>query len=47
MGYLPDDIQVTDPETLKDHLTIYKENSYIRNLLSAYAARFPAKVTVL
>ncbi len=44
MGYLPSDIQITDPLSLKDHLTIYKENSIIRNLVYGFAARFPAKV---
>jgi DNA polymerase-3 subunit epsilon len=47
MGYLPADIQVNDLELLKDQLTIYKENSYIRNLVNSYAARFPGKVVHL
>lgn len=47
MGYIPADAQLTDIETLKDYLTIYKENSYIRNLVNGYAARFPAKVVRL
>jgi DNA polymerase-3 subunit epsilon len=46
MGYLPADVQVTDPGTLKDHLTVYKENSVIRNLILGYAARFPSKVVL-
>jgi DNA polymerase III subunit epsilon len=44
MGYLRDDIQITDPEMLKDFLTPYKENIFIRNLINGYAARFPEKV---
>jgi DNA polymerase-3 subunit epsilon len=44
MGYIPGDIQISDAETLKDHLTVYKENSFIRNLVNGYAARFPGKV---
>jgi DNA polymerase-3 subunit epsilon len=44
MGYIPEDAQITNPETLKDYLTVYKENSVIRNLISGYAARFPGKV---
>jgi DNA polymerase-3 subunit epsilon len=44
MGYIPTDIQITDPLSLKDHLTIYKENSTIRNLVYGFAARFPSKV---
>ncbi|MFC0771577.1 exonuclease domain-containing protein [Terrimonas alba] len=44
MGYIPSDIQVTEPEMLKDLLTPYKENLFIRNLVNGYAARFPEKV---
>jgi DNA polymerase-3 subunit epsilon len=47
MGYLPDDVQINSPEELKDYLTIYKENSYIRNLVIGYAARYPEKIVVL
>lgn len=46
MGYLPAELELTDPEKLKGHLTIYKENSYIRNMVNGYAARFPSKVTL-
>ena len=44
MGYIPADVQITDPDLLKDYLTAYKENSFIRNLVNGYAARFPSKV---
>jgi DNA polymerase III subunit epsilon len=44
MGYIPADAQITNPDMIKDYLTIYKENSYIRNLVNGYAARFPSKV---
>ena len=44
MGYLPADVQLTDAEMLKDHITQYKENSFIRNLINGYVARFPGKV---
>ncbi len=44
MGYIPADAQITNPDLLKDYLTTYKENSFIRNLVHGYAARFPAKV---
>jgi DNA polymerase-3 subunit epsilon len=47
MGYIPSDAQINDFETLKDHLTVYKENSVIRNLVYGYAARFPGKVIML
>ncbi len=44
MGYIPADVQITDAETLKDLMTVYKENSFIRNLINGFAARVPAKV---
>lgn len=47
MGYLPADIQLTEPEMIKDYITPYKENSFIRNLINGYAARFPGKVRML
>jgi DNA polymerase III subunit epsilon len=46
MGYIPADAQITEPGALKDLMTPYKENSFIRNLVNGYAARFPTKVTV-
>ena len=46
MGYIPADAQITSPDMIKDYLTIYKENSYIRNLVNGYAARFPSKVVL-
>ncbi|HET9826517.1 MAG TPA: hypothetical protein VFP87_14355, partial [Chitinophagaceae bacterium] len=44
MGYLPEDVQVTNMEALKDYLQPYKENSFIRNLLNGYSARYPSKI---
>ena len=44
MGYLPSDVAVTDPAQLKDMVTVYKENSFIHNLVYGYASRFPDKV---
>lgn len=46
MGYIPADVQIINPEFLKDYLNVYKENSFIRNLINGYAARFPAKILV-
>ncbi len=46
MGYIPADVAITNPGSLKDLLTVYKENSYIRNLVNGYAGRFPSKVVV-
>lgn len=47
MGYLADDIQILQPEEWKDHVTPYKENLFIRNLVKGYAARYPGKVILL
>ena len=44
MGYIPGDVQISDTETLKDYLQPYKENSFIRNLINGYAARYPSKI---
>jgi len=44
MGYLPTEVQVTEAGQLKDHLTPYPENSFIRNLINGYAARYPASL---
>jgi|CXWL01.1.fsa_nt_gi DNA polymerase-3 subunit epsilon len=46
MGYIPAEAKITNPDSLKNYLTIYKENSYIRNLVNSYAARFPSKVFI-
>lgn len=47
MGYIPGGFELTDTQKLKEALTIYKENSFIRNLVNGYAARFPEKVIQL
>ncbi|HUM65297.1 MAG TPA: exonuclease domain-containing protein [Chitinophagaceae bacterium] len=44
MGYIPSDTQVSVPETIRDLVTPYKENLFIRNLVTGYAARYPEKV---
>lgn len=44
MGYLPVDCNLTNPGHLKDRLTVYRENSFIRNLINGYAAKFPEKI---
>ncbi len=46
MGYIPAGIPIKNLDALKDYLTTYKENSYIRNLVNGYAARFPGKVVM-
>lgn len=47
MGYLPNDSQVYSVEELKDHLSSYPENDYIRGIIFQHAERFPYKVNTL
>ena len=47
MGYISNDIQITDPAIVKDYIKLYKENNFIRNLVNGYATRFPSKVILL
>lgn len=44
MGYIPGDTVVTSMEEAKEFLEVYKENSFIRNLLMGYKSRFPDRV---
>lgn len=44
MGYISNEAVVKDAEQLKDFLTRYKSNSYIMQLISAYAVKFTDKV---
>ncbi len=43
MGYLPSDINVQQLDELKDYLTPYNENDYIRGIVFQYAERYPYK----
>ena len=43
MGYLPADTAIYDPMELKNYLTRYPENDYMRGLIYAHAERWPAK----
>jgi len=47
MGYIPAEAQVMETETLKEYIQSYKENSFIRNLVNGYAARYPSKLIKL
>ncbi len=44
MGYIPRDLQVVDVETLASHLTRYRDNNLIRNMIISYAEKFPERV---
>ena len=47
MGYISNEAVVTAVEELKDFLTRYRSNTYIMQLISAFAVKYPDKVTVL
>jgi len=47
MGYLSSEIQITDPEQIKEYITPYKENGFIHKLVNSYAMKFPSKVVHL
>ncbi|MGH2553572.1 MAG: exonuclease domain-containing protein [Chitinophagaceae bacterium] len=47
MGYIAADVQINNIENIKDYMKVYRENSFIRNLIHGYAARFPGKVLLL
>jgi DNA polymerase-3 subunit epsilon len=47
MGYLPAGVKISDAEELKEYLTNYRENNYIKNLLLSYREKFPDNVLVL
>ncbi len=46
MGYLPADATIYDQSELKNYLTRYPENDYMRGLVYAHAERWPAKKMV-
>ncbi len=46
MGYLSGDMAITDIAGLKDHLTRYPDNEYIRNLLYHYADIHQEKIVI-
>lgn len=41
MGYLPEETAISDIDSLKDQLTRYSENDYIRGLVYQYVDRYP------
>jgi DNA polymerase-3 subunit epsilon len=47
MGYLPSDTTIYQLDELKNHLTPYPENDYIRGMIFQYAQRFPYKKIAL
>jgi DNA polymerase-3 subunit epsilon len=43
MGYLDKDLQIQDLESLKEQLTAYSENDYMRGLVYSFAEKWPGK----
>jgi DNA polymerase-3 subunit epsilon len=43
MGYLPTDVAIGDAEELKNYLTRYPENDYMRGLIYQFAEKWPGK----
>jgi DNA polymerase III subunit epsilon len=43
MGYLDKELQIMNLETLKDRLTAYPENDYMRGLVYTFAEKWPEK----
>jgi DNA polymerase-3 subunit epsilon len=47
MGYLPSAYKLADIDDLKEYLTSYRGNNYIRNLLTGHKERFPSAIVDL
>lgn len=47
MGYLPADSAIMDRDALKDYLTRYPENDYMRGLVYQHAEKWPGKKSYL
>ncbi len=43
MGYLDKDLQIQDVDSLKEQLTVYPENDYMRGLVYSYAEKWPER----
>jgi DNA polymerase-3 subunit epsilon len=47
MGYLPKNISTISEQTIQEYIKPYKENSYIRMILSSHASNNPHKIKML
>jgi DNA polymerase-3 subunit epsilon len=47
MGYLDKEMQIQNLDTLKERLTAYPENDYMRGLVYTYAEKWPDKLLIL
>ncbi|RZJ67511.1 MAG: DNA polymerase III subunit epsilon [Flavobacterium sp.] len=46
MGYIDSSVGITEPSALKDHVTQYRSNQYIKQLIFNYSRKFPGKVLI-
>lgn len=46
MGFLDKELQIQNLESLKERLTIYPENDYMRGLVYSFAEKWPEKKQV-
>ncbi|HJS54922.1 MAG TPA: exonuclease domain-containing protein [Chitinophagaceae bacterium] len=44
MGYLPSEYKLTNIDEVKEYLTSYRGNNYIRNLLTGHKEKFPTAI---
>ena len=44
MGYLPSKYKLSDINDIKEYLTSYRGNNYIRNLLTGHKEKFPSAI---
>lgn len=47
IGSIPDNVNVTEVDKLKKHITQYPENETIRSMVKNYAERYPSKVLMM
>src|SRR3954454_6925535 len=47
IGSIPENVNVTEVDKLKKHITQYPENEVIRSMVRSYAQRYPSKVLLI
>jgi DNA polymerase III subunit epsilon len=47
MGYLPKNVEDITQQSISEYIIPYKENSYIRNLITAHASINPSQIRIL
>jgi DNA polymerase-3 subunit epsilon len=46
MGYIASDVGFSEPSEIKDHVTPYRSNQYMMQLIDRYAKKYPGKVVL-